>query len=54
MILLQHKSGTIGSLCVDVVSCEPIRSLKIVAENLYLSWDGDEGSFFEKPDRKKN
>lgn len=48
MILLQHKSGTIGSLCVDVVSCEPIRSLKIVAENLYLSWDGDEDSFFEK------
>lgn len=48
MILLQHKSGTIGSLCVDVISCEPIRSLKIVAQDLYLSWDGDENSFFEK------
>lgn len=53
MILLQHKSGTIGSLCVDVVSCEPIRSLKIVAENLYLSWDGDEDSFFEKSGSKE-
>ena len=53
MILLQHKSGTIGSLCVDVVSCEPIRSLKIVAENLYLSWDGDEDSFFEKSRSKE-
>ena len=53
MILLQHKSGTIGSLCVDVVSCEPIRSLKIVAENLYLSWDGDEYSFFEKSGSKE-
>lgn len=53
MILLQHKSGTVGSLCVDVVSCEPIRSLKIVAENLYLSWDGDEDSFFEKSGSKE-
>lgn len=53
MILLQHKSGTIGSLCIDVVSCEPIRSLKIVAENLYLSWDGDEDSFFEKSGSKE-
>ena len=53
MILLQHKNGTIGTFCVDVVSCEPIRSLKIIGEDIYISWEGDSDSFFRKDGSSK-
>ena len=48
MLLLTHESGTVGTICVNVVSCEYIQSLKIVGNQFYISWDGDEDSFFAK------
>lgn len=54
IMLITHENGTIGTICVDVVACEPIRSLKIVGNCFYLSWDGDEHSLFLKKDLKSN
>ena len=30
MLIINHKNGTIGSLIVDVVACEPVRDLRII------------------------
>lgn len=40
MLLLRHKNGCQGSLCVDVVSRKATRQFEMYGENLYLSWGG--------------
>ncbi len=39
-ILLQHKSGTMGVLAVDVISRKAVRNLEIYSEHFYLEWNG--------------
>lgn len=48
MLQIIHENGTMGSFIVDVVACEPVRDLKIIGENLYVSWQGEPESFFIK------
>lgn len=45
MLIINHKNGTIGSLIVDVVACEPVRDLRIIGENSYIEWNGEPGIF---------
>ena len=40
LLLIEHKNGNKGVLCVDVVSRKAVRNLEIYGENLYLTWDG--------------
>jgi len=40
MVILEHESGHIGMLAVDIVSRKAVRNLEVFGENLYLSWDG--------------
>ncbi len=40
MVLLRHRNGHMGSLCVDVVSRKPVRKFEVYGEDLYLTWDG--------------
>ena len=40
MVLLQHRDGHMGNLCVDVVSRKPVRKFEVYGESMYLTWDG--------------
>lgn len=40
MLLVRHKNGHQGSICIDVVSRKPVRLLEVYGENLYLTWGG--------------
>ena len=40
LLLIEHKNGNKGVLCVDVVSRKAVRNLEIYGENMYLTWDG--------------
>lgn len=53
MLLLQHESGHMGSLCVDVVSRKAGRQFEVYGENLYLSWAGDPSSLYDWDIEKK-
>lgn len=48
MILIHHINGAIGTLVVDVVSREAIRTLRIFGENLFMQWNGTPDSFAVK------
>lgn len=48
MILLSHENGNTGMLMVDVISREAVRSLKIIGEHTFLSWEGTPESFVFK------
>ncbi|MPM39797.1 hypothetical protein SDC9_86432 [bioreactor metagenome] len=39
-LLINHKNGTIGSVCVDVVSRKAVREFEMIGEDIYLSWNG--------------
>ena len=39
-ILIKHKTGHTGVFTVDVVSRPPVRDLKIIGEEVFISWDG--------------
>ena len=39
-LLLQHESGSMGSLQVDVVSRKAVRNLEVYSEDMYLTWNG--------------
>ena len=54
MIQFAHKSGSKGSLIVDVVSPVAVRKLEVYAENCYLSWDGTPDSLYEFDFQTKN
>lgn len=49
MLLLEHSNGNQGVFMVDVVSREPVRSLRVINEELYIEWQGEPESL-----RKKN
>ena len=40
LVTLEHESGVIGQMAVDVVSRKAVRELKIIGEQLYLTWKG--------------
>ncbi len=40
MVMFEHKNGTKGVMCVDVVSRKAVRNLEIYSENKHLFWDG--------------
>lgn len=40
LVLIEHESGIVGSLQVDVVSRKAVRNFEFCNEELYLSWDG--------------
>lgn len=35
-----HKNGNVGTLIVDVVARKPIRELRIIGANTFISWNG--------------
>lgn len=39
-LLLTHKNGSIGSVCIDVVSRKAVRLFELTGEDVYLTWDG--------------
>ncbi len=39
-LLIRHRSGHTGVFTVDVVSRPPVRDLKVIGEEFYISWDG--------------
>ena len=47
-IHLEHENGSIGSLTVDVVSRQPVRTLEIFNEDIYIRWDGTPETLYEK------
>ena len=56
-LTLSHEGGSIGQLLVDLVSRKATRSLEILSENLYISWNGKPNSLRDydiagKKDRK--
>lgn len=48
LIQVEHSTGTIGSLTVDVVSRQAVRKLEIFNEDLYIRWDGTPETLYEK------
>lgn len=48
LIQTEHESGSVGSLTVDVVSRQAVRTLEIFNEELYIKWDGTPETLYEK------
>lgn len=48
LIQIEHESGTIGQLLIDVVSREAVRILEVLNEDLYIKWNGTPNSIYEK------
>ena len=46
-LLIRHRSGHTGVFTVDVVSRPPVRDLKIIGEEFYVSWDGSPEGLME-------
>lgn len=44
MVLVKHQSGNMGMLLVDVVSRKAVRELKIIGEEIFLTWKGSPDS----------
>lgn len=40
MVMFEHKNGTKGVMCVDVVSRKAVRNLEIYSEDKHIFWDG--------------
>ena len=53
MMILNHENGNIGMVMVDVVSREAVRSLKVIGEEVYYSWEGTPDSFIQKNMQRK-
>ena len=47
MLLLRHKSGCLGSLCIDVVSRKAVRQFELYGETMYLTWGGQPDTLIE-------
>lgn len=45
-LVLEHESGTIGMLTIDVVSRKAVRKFELSGEELYLTWDGTPDSLY--------
>ena len=39
-LLLTHENGTVGSVCIDVVSRQAVRLFELIGEDVYLTWNG--------------
>jgi predicted dehydrogenase len=53
-VIIEHESGHIGHLCIDVVTRIPIRHLEIFGENLQIEWRGTpESLYISNDDFKK-
>ncbi len=39
-LLVMHKNGTVGNLCIDVVSRKAVRLFELIGEDIYLTWNG--------------
>lgn len=48
LIQIEHGSGSVGSLIVDVASRQAVRRLEIFNEDLYIRWDGNPELLYEK------
>lgn len=48
MMILSHENGTTGVFVVDIVAREAIRNLKIVGEEIFITWNGTPDSFIRK------
>lgn len=48
LIQIEHETGAVGNLAVDVVSRQAVRRLEIFNEELYIRWDGTPNSLYEK------
>jgi predicted dehydrogenase len=40
IVTIEHESGHLGQLCVDVVTRMPVRHLEVFGENLQIEWRG--------------
>lgn len=54
VIAIRHQNGTIGTFTADLVSREPICSLRIENENFLIKWDGKPDSLYEYSISDKN
>lgn len=52
-LLLEHESGVVGSLTVDIVSRTAKRELSIISENCQIEWRGNPDSLFVWNEDKK-
>ncbi len=48
LIQIEHETGAVGNLAVDVVSRQAVRRLEIFNEELYIRWNGTPNSLYEK------
>lgn len=46
-VMLVHENGTLGTILVDVVAREAIRSLEVYGENLHIFWRGTPSSLLD-------
>ena len=53
MLLLRHKNGHMGSLCVDVASRKAVRLFEVYGEDIYMSWGGTPDTLCEWDIEKK-
>lgn len=54
LLLLRHRDGQMGSLCVDVVSRQPVRQFELYGEEKYLTWNGAPDALYEwSPEAKE-
>lgn len=47
LIMFTHKNGNSGTFMVDIVSRKAVRELKVINEDLYLTWGGTPTSVME-------
>lgn len=48
IVTLSHENGNTGVFMVDVVSREAVRDLKVIGEDVFISWGGTPDSFKRK------
>ena len=54
IVTLLHENGNTGVFMVDVVSREAVRDLKVIGEDVFISWSGTPDSFMRKNIAKNN
>lgn len=54
MLLIRHRNGHIGNLCVDVISRKAVRQFEMYGKNIFLTWNGRPNTLHDwDPDTKK-
>lgn len=49
-VLFKHENGNMGTFIVDVVSRVPVRELRIIGENTFITWNGTADSLYGRDD----